>query len=286
MPCRTLHRHVAVVLHADAASCGTLLGLDQDDAVGGAVPVDGRRRGVFENRDGRDIRGVEQVQRAARLRWRIPADAQAGGFRLLVVDGDSVDHVQRVVARADRGATADADLGAGTGLAVVLNDRDASGPALDHLVDVRDHPDIGRVGVDGGDRPGDRLAALRAVAGHHHRLENRRLRLQHDLHRGCCAGGYRHLLQLRAVPDPNGPQTVCARGCTAQREPTVDAGLRALRRPGDRDGDTRERLLGRAVDHLAGDRASGILRAEWNRPQQATDERGNEPTEQCHVCAL
>src|SRR2546425_11985075 len=63
----------------------------------------------------RDVRGIEQIQRVARQRGR------AGGriarrFGGLVIDRDSVDHVQRFVAVADRAAAANQNLHAGARL--------------------------------------------------------------------------------------------------------------------------------------------------------------------------
>src|SRR5436189_1060704 len=45
---RTRHRHVTVIFHTRSAPGRALFRLDQDDAVGGAAAIDGRRRGVFE----------------------------------------------------------------------------------------------------------------------------------------------------------------------------------------------------------------------------------------------
>ena len=179
---RAGHRHVAVVLHARPGHAGAvLLRLDQDDAVGGAAAVDRRCRGVLENRDRADVRRVEQVQRAAGKR-RVTADPENRRFGLRAVDRHAVDHIQRLVRRAQRRSAADAHLGAGPGLAVVLDHLDAGRATLEHLVDVRRHADVRRVGIDRRDRAGDRLAALRAVPGHDHRFEDRRRLMENELH--------------------------------------------------------------------------------------------------------
>src|SRR5262249_5199818 len=63
------------------------LGGDQHHAVGGVRAVDGRRAGVAQYRDARDVVGVEEVERVA-------AEACYAG------DREPVDHVQRLVAGA------------------------------------------------------------------------------------------------------------------------------------------------------------------------------------------
>ena len=273
------HRHVAIVLHARPGHARPmLLRLDEDDTVGRAAAVDRRRGGVLEHRDRGDVRGVEQVERAAGQR-RVTADAERVRFGLRAVDRDAVDHVQRLVGRAERRPAADADLRPGPRLAVVRNHLDPGGTTLEHLVHVRRHADVRRGRVDGRDRAGDRLTALRAVAGHDDRLENRRRLMQHEPHRRRASRRHRHILFLRQIPDARRSQAMRARGDGAQDEAAVVAADRSDRRAQDGHVDAGKGLLARAVDDLPRDGARGILRAELRRPQQATDECGNDVTD-------
>ena len=89
-----------------------LAGGDDDDAVGTAGAVDGGGSGVLEDFDGGDIIRVEALH---------------------VALGHAVDHVERVVAGADGGGTADADLGIGARLGVGDLDIDTGELALEGL---------------------------------------------------------------------------------------------------------------------------------------------------------
>ena len=269
--------HIAIVLDGRSARRRSLLGLDQDHAVRAAAAIDRGRGRVFQNGDRRDVRRVEQVQRVARQRGRA-ANAVAGRFGRHVIDGHAVDHVQRVVGVADGAATANQDLRPGAGLAIVLDDVDASSSALDHLIDVGDHADVRRRGADRRNRSRDRLPALGTVAGHHHRLENRRRRQHGQLHRGRAAGRDGDVLELRTVPDPRRPQAIGARRDAVDQETSVGVGELAVRRSRDRDFDVRDGLLGRAVDDFPRHGASGVLRAEWDDPKQTSSQCENDMT--------
>jgi hypothetical protein len=101
LPRRGARPDVAVVLHRRGAG-RALLGLDQHHAVRAAAPVDRRRRRVLEDRDVRDVGGVDQVERVARERRGVARDPDAAGLGVGVLDRHAVDHVERLVARADR----------------------------------------------------------------------------------------------------------------------------------------------------------------------------------------
>src|SRR2546425_12140959 len=77
-----------------------------------------------------------------------------------------------------------------------------------------------------------------------------------------------------------------SRGYAAQQEGAVNPGEHSVRGSYDRDFNVGDGLLGRAIDDLSLDRASGILRAKWDCPCQTSDQRGNDVTEQCHTSAL
>src|SRR5207244_12902980 len=55
------------------------------------------------------------------------------------------------------------------------------------------------------------------------------------------------------------------------------------RRAGDGHFDVGQGLLGRLVDDLPSDAAGGILRAEGDRQEQTSDQRGSEVTDKCHT---
>ena len=81
------------------------LGGDQDDAVGTARTVDGRRGGILQHGDVDDVRGVELRERIL-LDLEVAADTRAGKFagrRLRNV----VDHIERLVVSAQRVRTTD-----------------------------------------------------------------------------------------------------------------------------------------------------------------------------------
>src|SRR3712207_9465629 len=77
-----------------------------------------------------------------------------------VLERHAVDHVERVVARADRGAAADADLRAAARLAGVLRHLHAGHAPLDELVRVHHDADVRLVGVQ--DRKSTRLNSSHA----------------------------------------------------------------------------------------------------------------------------
>ena len=281
----TRRRHVAVVLEARAAARLSPLGLDQDHAVRGAAAVNRRRRRVLEHRDRGDVARVEQVQ------WvtgehRVTEQPQRLRLGGLVVDRHTIDHVERVVGRtahADGAAAADQDPSPRAGLAAVLNDVDARRPALDHLVGVDRHALVGRVGVDRGYRTRDGLPALRTIPRHHHRLENRGRRDQGELHAARPARRDGHRLELGTVPDPGRAQPLRSRVHAGQPERAVVLAEVSKRRAGDGHFDVGEGLLGRLVDDFSRDDARRILRAEWHRQEQTSDQCESEVTDKCHT---
>ena len=260
-----------------------MLGLDQDDAVGGPGAVDGARRGIFENGDGFDVVGVEEVQRVAGQRG-CATDADPARFGGQVLDRDPVDHVQWLVAGADRGATADPDLHTGPGPTAVLRDVHAGDTAPNQIVDVRDHADVGLVHVDRRDRPGDGDAALGTVSGYHDLVQHHGLTPQRELHRRRLSGPDRDLLRHGSVPDETGRHTVGSRGDVAQRERTVGSRGRPALRSFDHYAGTGHGSEGRGVRDASGDAAG--LRGKLASPQQADDECENDLTRKRHSSAL
>ncbi len=87
-------------------------------------------------------------------------------------------------------------------------------------------------------------------------------------------------LHLRTVPDPGRPQVIGARRDAVHQEASVGVGELAVRRSRDRDFDVPDGLLGRAVEDFPRHGARGILRAEWDDPEQTSGQRGNDMTDE------
>ena len=183
--------------------------------------------------------------------------------RLLVLEGHTVDDVQRVVARADRRAAADADLHAGAGLAVVRHHLHARDAALDKLVRVRDDAFVGVFGVDLRNGAGDRLASLAAVAGDDHFAEGRGDGDQREVRGRGGARAHRDLLFLRAESDASHPDSLRAGGDALQKVAAVEPRETTDLRADNLHLRVRDRLLCRGINDSAGytTRALGAQRA-------------------------
>ena len=177
-------------------------------------------------------------------------------------------------------------MGTGSGLAVVLGDFDPRRPPPHHLIDVGDDAHVGRRPFDGRDRSGDRLAPLRPVARHDHRLENGRSRLQSELHRGGAASRHRRALELDAVADATGPHVVGAGRHAVQQEPAIVAAGCSEIGTGNRHFYVADGLLGRGIHDFSGDRARGLLGEERGCAQQACDQHGTDATNKAHTSPL
>ncbi len=203
-----------------------------------------------------------------------------------VVDRHAVDDVQRLVGRAahaDGAATADEHLPAGARLPVVLADVHPGRSALDHLVDVGLHAAVRGGGIDCGDRSRDGLTTLRPVSRHHDRLENRRSRNQREVHRGRATRRDGDLLELGPVPDAGRAHSLRAGSDARDPEGAVVPAEVTKRGTGNGHFNVGQGLLGRLVDDLPSDAAGGILRAEGDRQEQTSDQRGSEVTDKCHT---
>ncbi len=128
----------------DGLALHTLFRLDDDDAVGAAGSVDGRRRSVFQHRDRGDVRRVD------------------GGVRE-VLDRESVDDVERCVALGERIGAADDDVHFGSGLSVGRRDRDSGQASLESLIEVHDRGFHQILHLHAAQRSGDVFAGLSAV---------------------------------------------------------------------------------------------------------------------------
>ena len=245
---------VEVVLYA-GASAETLLCLDQHDAVRGARAVD-RRRGILEDRDRLNVGRIQQSERAARKRRR-GANRDTCVLGLDVVDRHPIDHVERLVGGADRAATADRDLRAGTGLTAVLGDLHAGGATFDHLIHVWRDADVGGSGVYRCNRSSDGDATLRAIAGGDDILERNGLPIDRENDRSGAVCRDHHNLDRRAEADASGPH--CLRACryATYGKGAIGSGNRSAARAFDKDVDVGYRLLSGGVNHSSGNSTCG-----------------------------
>ncbi len=85
----------------NAASVRAALGLDEDDSVGAAAPVDGCGRRVLENRDRFDVIRIDRIERVTSQRWIDASDPCRAWGDPVVLERKAIDHVQRIVAGVD-----------------------------------------------------------------------------------------------------------------------------------------------------------------------------------------
>ena len=241
-----------------------LLGGYEHDAVGGVRPVDRRGRGVLQHRDALDVVGIEEVQGVTAE--GVPARRERAG------DRHSIDHVQRVAARVDRGCAANPNPETTTGF-VVVHDLHARHLALDERLrgDNATGMELRRRNLRDG--AGDVPRALRSVTGDHDFRQADGLSVQRQVDDDRVAARDRDGLGRRGVADDPRPQRLRARGHAGDQVATVGLGLRGP--APDRDGDRGDRLLRRVVGDASADCARGLLRAELGRTHQATGEREN-----------
>ena len=197
-----------------------LLGGDQHDAVGGARAVDRRRGGVLQHLDRLDVREVERRQRTHALAERIER-------RRVVRQRNAVDHVERLVAGAERRRTADAHLLGRAEVTRAGRDRHTGDAALEELRGRHHAAHVLLGGLELADGVGHQTAALRTVTDHDHLVESHVVVFEPDfIELGRIA--HRNLLGLqtevgddqadvRARPDPDGERTVEVGGGTDGR---------------------------------------------------------------------
>ena len=147
---RTVVR-VDAVRRVQATVVHPFLRRHEDDAVRSAAAVDRRRRGVLEDVDRFDHRGIEVLNAAA--------------------DRNAVDDVERLVARRQRPNAADAHVHRRAGLVARRDDLDAGHAALQRLHRIGRRDVLQLVGGDGRDRAGDGAPLLFSVADDDHRAE-------------------------------------------------------------------------------------------------------------------
>ena len=223
----------------------TLARGDEDHAVGAAHAVDGRRGGVFEDREVLDVLDVDQIQ----------------------ITFDAVDEHQRRRAAAEGRDAADPEGRAGARFARTLH-RDHAGQLAGQVVGDfgRRHPDV--VDRDRGDRPHDAGLLLRAVSHDDHFVEFVAGR-EFD-HLGKVGDG--ELLCLIADVGDGDVAVVSREGVV---ESSVDVGVRSQRRIFDPDRRADDRLLGLGIDHAARDvtRLRRLLRSLGARLLLRKDDR-------------
>src|SRR5262249_36200655 len=139
--------------------------------------------------------------------------------------------------------------------------------------------------VDRRHRTGDRLATLAAVPGRDDRVEDRGLRLHREVDARRPTGVDGDVLRDRAVPDAGDPDVLDAAAEACEGVGSVALGDDAVGGSGDGDRDVGDRLLRRAVGHLAADGTGGILGAQSSGTQETHDQYGNDMTDYSHTPA-
>ena len=219
------------------------LGGHQDDAVRCLGAVDGRRGGILQHVDRRDVVGVDGREVAL----------------------DAVDQHQRRVGAVDRRTAADLVGEAAAGREVGLRDAQAGDLALEALARAGDGDVRERLAVELGHGRGDRTPRLFAVAHDHHFVHGDPVGREHHLH---LAARRRDRDLLRHVTDERHGERGSA-GRHVQRELAVDIGggtrLRTLHDDRGSD-DGAARIVGDAARH-----AQRLLReGARSREQQPT----------------
>ena len=150
------------------APLGALLGGDHDHTVGAACAIDGCSADVLQHLDTLDVRGVEEGQRIERgIRTR---SARASGLGI-VVDDETVDHIERLIAARDGIASANADVARGARLTRRGGDVQTRHGSRQGVL-YRGGRLLEQVLVHGRDGAGQLAALLRAVAHHDHLLQH------------------------------------------------------------------------------------------------------------------
>jgi hypothetical protein len=116
--------------------------------------------------------------------------------------------------------------------------------------------------VYSGDGSGNARFALSGVADDHDLIENRGALLEREGDRDRSAISYVHDYGHRPIADPARANSARSRRNADNREGSVITRDSAESGPFDYDIDAGERLSGRAVDHLTGNRTGRLLRAE------------------------
>ena len=129
-------------------------GLDQDHAVGAAGTVDGRGRGIFQDLDRFDVRGVDLRQVAG------------------VADGESIDYDQRGVRTVERTVAADTHYGARPGILRSVHDLQSGGTALQQSLDRRGRDVLDGIHLHGNDRSGQVALFHAAITYDYHFVQH------------------------------------------------------------------------------------------------------------------
>ena len=160
------HGHHSVI--GDLRLAGlAVLGGDQDDAIGALGAVDGRRGCILEDFHADDIGRVEGGEGRNRgdLAVAQAAETVVPAGTAASLDDDTVDDVQRLGTRIDRGLTADADGGRGSRSTGGLHGGDTGSAALEGLVEVGDDGSL-QVLLLHGDGGAGEVALLHGTVTH------------------------------------------------------------------------------------------------------------------------
>ena len=213
-----------------ALALDTLLSGDDDDAVRAAGTVDGRSRGILENREGLDILRIDHREGVGKA-----LDAR-------VVHGETVNDDERVVRSVERRAATDAYCGAAARSTTLAGHVDAGYLASDHVLSIGYQTFIFLIGLNGRDRACEVVLAGDAVAYDHHIFKLLRVALERDRH----SFSGRNL--NGRVTDEREDKRLPILGFDG--EIAIEVGDGSERGTFNHDGNTRDRLLVGSIDNL------------------------------------
>ena len=163
---------VTIVAYLHGAALLTGLGGDDDDTVAGAATIDGRCAGVLQYGEGFDVLGVHHGEGVRQTLYAI------------VIDGQTVDDNQRVVAGRQGRTTADADAGTTARGTIVRDNAHTGNLTHNHVLGIGGDALRHFVGLEGGNRTrGVSLADL-GITNDHGFVQNLGILLKHHIHVG------------------------------------------------------------------------------------------------------
>ena len=232
---------------------GTLLGGNHDDTIGTTRTVNGCGRDIFEDLDALDVRGIQERERVEVSLGIL--DARLGS-RLVIVDDETVDDIERFVATRDGVAATDTDVGSSTWLTRSGADIHAGNRTREGRLDRR-RRQLQVVGIDTADGSGELSALLGTVTDYDNLLQGRTILREGDGDR------FRiivHIDLLILITDKRNQQNHRQLGLCLEDELSVNVGDdTALLGTFGRDRSTRERFVISIIYHLALDLEGRIL---------------------------